>query len=307
MVVFIIYHNSNLAAYLIAISIYLYYQGKYKSVKIFVVENFATNRTTNQDFKPWCGVNTFDSLHYEYAEFLIQHLLYQVFLRNKEFGMVPLDKISIDRLPQQNYMNMDKPIRPQREQINISVAQNGHQSVALIYHPILVMNCLRQFMASTGKVVFTSIYGKSNLDNLLNSILWTNEDHTERIVLFDYTCDCPENSPNNYDFLVNSNSIAIRSINQRNDQQIPSSILWMPKFKTLTNIPLQNRLQYSLMDSSDKRIVTVGINCERYDQIESDVVSKLDIFYGLKFSDVTLHIIDELINFGKINILSERL
>ncbi|ABN64369.2 predicted protein [Scheffersomyces stipitis CBS 6054] len=312
MAIIVISHPSNFAAYLLAATILLYYEHQSRSLKIVIVEDFAANRGGIQDFKPWCGVNTLSNPRFQYGDFMVRELLNRLLLANRDLGIVPLDRINLSLTPRNGY-NLDMPIHVQQEQITVSVAEQtngigvGNSSiVALVYHPSMVMNKLRFLIYNTGRVTFTSLNTRFGSLGVFAESLTGGTTFKEEIVVLDCSNSGKVSYSDNIDYLINSNSISVRSLEGNNSRRLPSYILWLPRIANKAHSQTLNDWKYGYRQYN-KRIIEVVISNDNTNQIESRILSEVDIYCGLKLGDLALHVLEELTNSGMVDLISRKL
>lgn len=304
MTVIVISHSSTFTSYLIAFSIFLYYHSKSRFLKIFVVELNTNNlNKTNHDVKPWCGVSTLNNLRFDSHENFFNHLISQILLL-PEIGALALHLVSISTDELRKPVNMDIPIRSQNNVIHASITDNFLNAVGLIYHPIVLMNRLRFLMARTNKVVFMTLARNLSLDDLLHNIQRI-EKH-ENVISLDFTIE--QTGPmNKFDYFIHSNLVGVRYKNPGIILNLkpPNFIVWLPMFRG--SLGLSGYGSYRHQVSFQDRIINIKLSPVVDNALENQVIPELDLFHGLKISDYTLRIIENIISVGKISLITNRL
>lgn len=233
----IIDHLSTFTAYILALSIYFKYH-HLRNLKIIIIENEISQSLHT---KPWCGISTLNNFklsNQEFINYLIQFT-------------IPLGKVLIQPISP----NPDIPIK---EIMNTII--DSKKYVALLYHPIDLMNKIRFAMFRSGRVLFISPNINIDQRQLHQSIPGIKVINTKR------------NHHNINSLIYHSNIIGTRCHNGN----LPSQILWIPKFssKNFVNCTINN-LQIMLDSNIDPH-------------------ANIDLNYTLKQCDMVLDTIDKL-------------
>lgn len=306
MVTFIISHESTFLSYIIALGLKEYYRNKFRSLKIIIIENAGPNNSfmknyMNHDFQPWCGVNTFNNFHFHNNNFITNNLLFQYFLQSfQEFGIFPLNSVKIVNKESATY-SMDKPISGQNSHINASISLSG--VLGFIYHPILISNKLRNVFYNQSDIsIVTLRNGYTTYD--ISKQVQMNHPNQDTILL-NYNSGKAYDADKNSAYLINSNLKHVNFVNTKANlsSKPPSSVLWLPEFRSRFNMPhpsliLNVDFQRSqiLFDIVDENQANSTFKC----------VSDLDMLHGLKLCDVSITLINDFINKGKINLGTAR-
>lgn len=307
MTIIVISHTSTFASYLIALSIFLYYQSRSRVIKIIIVEVKSNNlNKTNNDLKPWCGVNTLSHLRFENPEFMLKYILQQILLQ-PDFSVLRMNLINITKNENARITNMDLPPNSQTNVIQASLSDGLTNIVGLVYHPILLMNKLRHTLVNTNKVVFTSLGHRQSLEDIVRGII--SMEPYQDVILLDYLT-IKSTSMINFDFLIHSNLNNIQYLNLINlNKRPPSYMLWIPQFRAQFGPSTSNSLRYkvSRQPTPEKRFTKINIHPVEFNTLEEEVMLEIDLFYGLRLGDFTLKAVEEMVNMGKINLITHRL
>ncbi|ODV78736.1 uncharacterized protein CANTADRAFT_22699 [Suhomyces tanzawaensis NRRL Y-17324] len=292
MVVLVIHHRSNLAAYLAAIAATLYYR-HWRSFRIVVVEN--NNVTPTATATPWCGTNTVSDLRLGHHDFVVSYLLRTVLIGDADTGIVPLGSVNLAPLAANGYGAVDGPVPTQS--VYVRVAAGSEVPVGMLYHPIVVINRLREVLAPA--VTFVSLKLTHSLRQLVAQMV-----PEDQAVVLDFTANSPISTLRNFGYLMSSNLVGVH---HTGGQSMPPSALWLPQFKARVGVAPRNLWRARRGPSINNRHTCIDIEPEKQDLIETELISQLDLNYCLRVCDTTLDILEGLVMRGEIRVLSNKL
>lgn len=300
MVVIIVHHESTFVSYLIAITLRLYFNAHFRWIKIIIIENAQGNAVmknqSNHDIQPWCGVNTFNNLHLNNREFLVDHFLHRYLLHQaSQFVIYPLDLVNlIDQ--KSNMNNMDRPFLSHLIRVRLSQGAG----LAMIYHPILLANHLRQKLYSLGGVSMVTLAKGHSIYDVAKDVAMTSPKDTT--VLLDFAGSSPMSSFGTLDsrIITNTNLSQVEYLESPLNvgRRPPSSLLWLPfvKSRVLPSVLEDIRLNFHVLDTFT---TVTGVSRPNND---SKALDDIDLFYGLKTCDSALLVIHELMHRGVVQL-----
>lgn len=289
----IISHPSTFVSYTLAHCILQTYLVRVPLLKLVVVEHQQVNgggglfNKSNHDISPWCGVSMVNNPHFVNKDILNFEFIIDLL---KNSGSIYLSRV-IPIIPTHQGYNMDKPIT---NVLEVSIENPLNSSVGLIYHPILLMNNLRFKLFNSGLVSFVSLSPSSKLNILILQI--SKQYINQEFVVLDFK----SNDNARYDsFLINSNLSKLHTtttnINIVYNFKIPSDILWIPRFKAMTNIPFTNPLySYQIHHGQDQTKVVQIIN-QTYHKIRDEIIIHYDLFQSLGICDNLIQILNQIL------------
>lgn len=285
MPIFIIRHPSPFITYILAYTIYLYYQPKLTNLQIIIIEYHHGI----EDFQPWCATTTAIPMNEQTRmNDVINNLI-------MEQCLIPLNEITMGVVNTQP--NYDRPLHTQHMITSVGI----DNYCGYIYHPSLIIHKLRSILLNCHKVTFTSYHPRLGTQvDLIRSVL-SHVRHPNGIIIDCGNNDKPLGVNRNLNYLINSNLMGLKCRNKR----LVSSVLWIPSLISQLNLLGDGKLTHTIVHQQEPKVIIINLKQDSILQME--LLLKVDINYVFLYCEATLTILDGLINYGYIKSLSNKL
>ncbi|ODV67949.1 hypothetical protein HYPBUDRAFT_200762 [Hyphopichia burtonii NRRL Y-1933] len=260
--IFIINLESQLVSYLLALALRTHF-ARVPQLKIVVLEHDSKNH----DFKPWCGINTFNNYHFVNDNTIASLLS---LLLGNDFDIHRMDSVRLKPLPAANF-NMDKPLN---ELMEIKLSYNNY--LGLIYHPILIVNKLRTFLINSN-IVLTTVWNNGQFLSQMAGTYPQDQIIQLNSNIFTYN-----------NLMVNSNLTQVVYQNVFSKKP-PSSLLWIPKFKTGLG-----KSNFEINVHRSGKLTHINLLISNH--------LDLDLYQVFKMIDIYLNSLDQLSLSGDLNL-----
>lgn len=297
MVVVVIRHESTFVAYLIAISLRIYFQCHFRRFQIIIIENSGESmkNQSNHDIQPWCGVNTFNNLHLANGEFIMNHFLNHFLLKQaSNLAIYTLDLVNVIS-QKSNMNNMDRPSANHIIRARLSQTTG----IAMIYHPILLTNHLRQQLYSfNGVSLLTQAKGYS-IDHVARDISMANSNDSTVVLNFTDANIGGSFGGMASSFTTNSNLSQVQYMETTSNgaRRPPSSLLWLPYVRS--RHPGHGHIQDMKFRVHLLKGYTM-VHSGPSSSMDTKTLNNIDLFHGLKSCDGAILMMNELIHRGVV-------
>lgn len=295
MVVVIIHLESTFVAYLIAISLRIYFHRHFRRFQIIIIENASEymKNQSNHDIQPWCGVNTFNNLHLANGEFIINHFLNHILIkRASDLAIYPLDLVNVIS-QKSNLNNMDIPSANHIIRARLSQTPG----IAMIYHPILLTNHLRQQIYSFEGVTLLTLAKGHSIHHVAKDISVTYSNDSTVVLNFTDAKLGGSLGGMTSSFMTNSNLSQVQYIetNFKGPRRPPSSLLWLPYVRSRYLGQSQDmKFRVHLLEGYTM------VSFKPSSSMGTKTLNNIDLFHGLKSCDGAILIMNELVHRGVV-------
>lgn len=284
---FVVCHSVPLVAYLVAATLRIYFG---RLVNIYIIERTFPNLNSN-DSSVWCGVSTVSIGRIPHWKSL-EHLLLGGILRDV---LIQVDSIHIHEQSETQY-KFSKPIINATESINGSV-------FGIFYHPRMVTDRLRQFLANSPNTFFLS--SNSRDQSFLNhnalpskfvlDLVWLDfEGSTERYQvgerLEQAPAPCSKFGTCSARILANSRRRVFA--NSYSEPLVIPDVLWLPMYRASAGVfgeLIFTHERNISMSQSHFRIATSNSNSTQF-----GICLKNDLLWGIRACGYVIECLREL-------------
>lgn len=261
----IISHRLSLVGCLVAAALRLYFQAR--NLKIIVVESLDTSFTS----QPFCGISTISNQRLAYNAFL-QRAFFQGLLAP---SLTFLESIQIHNSP------LSRPEFPNSQHKVLACLGLPAQFLALVYHPQVLLNSLRQSLSADPLITFLSVLDRGAIAQLqgdcyINFSPGEYNNKTENLDLAAHSCLFPMELRQQLVLLLL--------------QQAPP-MLWLPSFKASTQM---FEAIFTSTASSTRASLNIEVHSVNLNIHENSFASRYDLNHGIKACDYVLQLMESL-------------
>lgn len=264
---FVVAHRHALVSYVVAAALRICYG---RGVGILIVEVFSHEASPSRS-GPWCGASTVSN-HRISQWALLRDLLLAGVLAN---SVMFLDSIHIKDPGDAAFGPRSGPWQ---QRLRLTVRQGAPaSSLAVFYHPEMVVSALKQFLLGCANVSFTSVWDPEAIPMVVKQMLFK----SASVVVVNFLA-AGHRVPTDMDVLVNSRLSSVEGTSAG----LPSAVLWLPLFRGAAG--MFGEAIFTSSVTQHENVVEMRVGAMNMNPADLEFAQRFDLLYAVKACDYVL-------------------